>query len=212
MLLFTHPEHLLDLLLLPDLGLFGLGGVEVLDGLPAHGGLLFGLLAVDGSALHDEGAAHGDDLFVLLLLEADLFVEFVVGVVEGLLDVVDHLAVVLPVLEVEGVAVAQLLYLLLLVGLLELLVALCGLAGGAEEHLLLLLVHLQGVLAGGLVVEHLVPLVLPHQHILLLLEFAQGSDEGGPCVGEGGGEGSGEGSGVVGGVEGSVKVVAAHVK
>ena len=99
-----------------------------------------------------------------------------VGVHEAFLDAFDHLAVGLPVLQVDGVAVLELIDLLLLVALLELLVVLRRLPRRGDEGPLPFLVQLQHVFVGGLQVEHLEALVLPQHHFLLLFELAQRSN------------------------------------
>lgn len=77
--------------------------MEVLYASPAQVLVLIGAHPVEDSAVHVLGALRLNEALVLLLFLADVLVELVVGLMEALPHIFDHLLVLLPAFHVHRV-------------------------------------------------------------------------------------------------------------
>jgi len=179
----AHSQHFFDLLFFSHSFFLSFAIVKILDGFPSHRSLLRCFFSVVNSALKIKWPLHMNSFLIFYLFSPDLFIKFMIGMLETFLYTLYHLTIALPVLEIDRIAMFHLLDFFLFVGFFHLLVLLSGLSCWNEEHLLFLFVHLEDILAWSMIVEHFVPFVFSQNHLFFLFEFAQCRDDSEPCVG-----------------------------
>lgn len=103
MLLLTLLQQIRDLLRLTASPLTAATLIEPTDAPPSHILVLIRMHPIDHSALQVLGPFSLDKFLILHLLQSDLFVEFVVGLLEALPDSLDHLLILFAISHVEGV-------------------------------------------------------------------------------------------------------------